>query len=121
MKIVINKIGGVTTLPDGTLSIGYASSKEMHTLEIKPEALQQLFLPLLASKRDDLTSSLSRKIHAGGIGRFRMGDDIGISFLVTPEIAVHMVLQRPLAEVLQKLIQTFDDPSTWQIVGPPSR
>ena len=50
MKTVITRISDVSTLPDGTLSIGYPSSKESHTLEIKPEALRQLYLPLLASK-----------------------------------------------------------------------
>jgi hypothetical protein len=118
MKTVITRIGGVTTLADGTLSISYSSSKESHTLEIKPEVLRQLYLPLLASKSDDLSGPLSRKIHPGGLRRFQFGNEVGLSFLIAQDVALHLVLNRPLAQALQKALETFDDKSTWNIAAP---
>lgn len=120
MKTVISSIGSVTTHPDGTLSIGYSSLRENHTLEIKPEALNQLFQPLLASKSDDLNGPMSRKIHAGGIRRFQFGNQVGISFLIAQDIALHMVMDRSLAAALQKALETFDDKSTWNLAPPPA-
>ena len=118
MKTIITRISGVTTLADGTLSIGYLSSKENHTLEIKPEALRQLYLPLLASKSDDLNGPLSRKVHPGGLRRFQFGNDVGISFLIAQDVSLHLVLNRPLAAALQKSLETFDDKSTWNVRDP---
>jgi hypothetical protein len=118
MKTVITRVGSVTTHPDGTLSIGYASAKENHTLEIKPEALRQLFQPLLASKSDDLSSPLSRKIHPGGLRRFKFGNEVGISFLIAQDVSIHFVLDRSLAAALQKSLETFDDMSTWNLSVP---
>ncbi len=118
MKTVIASVGSVTTHQDGTLSIGYSSSKETHTLEIKPQALGQLFQPLLASKSNDLNGPMSRKIHAGGIARFQFGTEVGISFLIAQDIAIHMVMDRSLAAALQKALETFDDKSTWNRAVP---
>ncbi len=120
MKTVINRIGEVTTHPDGTLSIGYASAKENHTLEIKPEALRQLYLPLLASKSDNLNGPLSRKVHPAGLRRFQFGNEVGISFLIAQDVSIHLVLNRPLAAALQKSLETFDDKSTWNMTAPPA-
>lgn len=115
MKTVITRISNVTSHQDGSLSIGYSSSKENHTLEIKPEALNQLFQPLLASRSDDLNGPLSRKIHPAGLRRFQFGNEVGISFLIAKDIALHLVLDRPLAAALQKALETFDDKSTWNL------
>lgn len=120
MKTVISKLTNVSTHADGSLTLGYASSKENHTIELKPEVMDQLYVPLLGSRPDDLNSPLSRKIRPVGLRRFRFGNDVGMSFLVGQNVSLHLILDRSLAAALQKLLETFDDQSTWNVQTPGS-
>ncbi len=113
MKTVISNLTNVSTHADGSLTLSYTSAKENHTIEIKPDVLAKLYVPLLASHADDLNSPLSRKIKPVGLRRFQYGDDVGMSFLVGQNVSLHVLLDRPLAAALQKLLETFDDKSTW--------
>jgi hypothetical protein len=38
-----------------------------------------------------------------------------MSFLVGQNVSLHVLLDRPLAAALQKLLETFDDKSTWNM------
>lgn len=120
MKTVITHLTNVSTHADGTLTLGYSSAKENHTIELKPEVMDQLYVPLLGSRPDDLNSPLSRKIKPVALRRFRIGNDIGMSFLVGQNVSLHLILDRPLAAALQKLLETFDDQSTWNLQAPGS-
>lgn len=120
MKTVISKLTNVSTHADGSLTLGYASSKENHTIELKPEVMDQLYVPLLGSRPDDLNSPLSRKIRPVGLRRFRFGNDVGMSFLVGQNVSLHLIMDRSLAAALQKLLETFDDQSTWNVQSPGS-
>lgn len=115
MKTVISNLTNVSTHADGSLTLGYTSAKENHTIEIKPEVLAKLYVPLLSSHADDLNSPLSRKIAPVALRRFRYGDEVGMSFLVGQNVSLHIILTRPLAAALQKLLETFDDPTTWNV------
>ncbi len=120
MKTVISKLTNVSTHADGSLTLGFASSKENHTIELKPEVMDQLYVPLLGSRPDDLNSPLSRKIKPVGLRRFRFGNDVGMSFLVGQNVSLHLIMDRSLAAALQKLLETFDDQSTWNVQTPGS-
>lgn len=120
MKTVISHLTNVSTHADGTLTLGYSSAKENHTIELKPEVMDQLYVPLLGSRSDDLNSPLSRKIKPVALRRFRIGNDVGMSFLVGQNVSLHLILDRPLAAALQKLLETFDDQSTWNLQAPGS-
>lgn len=120
MKTVITHLTNVSTHADGTLTLGYSSAKENHTIDIKPEVMDQLYVPLLASRSDDLNSPLSRKIKPVALRRFRFGNDVGMSFLVGKDVSLHLIMDRSLAAALQKLLETFDDQSTWNIQTPGS-
>ena len=120
MKTVISKLTNVSTHADGSLTLGFASSKENHTIELKPEVMDQLYVPLLGSRPDDLNSPLSRKIRPVGLRRFRFGNDVGMSFLVGQNVSLHLIMDRSLAAALQKLLETFDDQSTWNVQSPGS-
>jgi hypothetical protein len=48
------------------------------------------------------------------VSRFKVEDDVGVSFLLSPQIGIHLVLDRALAEVLREKLATFDDGSTWE-------
>jgi hypothetical protein len=120
MKTVISNLTNVSTHADGTLTLGYSSAKENHTIDIKPEVMDQLYVPLLASRSDDLNSPLSRKIKPVALRRFSFGNDVGMSFLVGQDVSLHLILDRSLAAALQKLLETFDDQSTWNVQIPGS-
>lgn len=115
MKTVISNLTNVSTHADGSLTLGYTSAKENHTIELKPDVLAKLYVPLLSSHADDLNSPMSRKIRPVGLRRFQYGSDVGISFLVGQNVSLHLLLDRPLAAALQKLLETFDDKSTWNV------
>jgi len=120
MKTVISNLTNVSTHADGSLTLGYTSAKENHTIELKPDVLAKLYVPLLSSHADDLNSPLSRKIRPVGLRRFRFGEEIGMSFLVGQNVSLHLILDRSLAVALQKLLETFDDQSTWNVPTPGS-
>jgi hypothetical protein len=120
MKTVISNLTNVSTHADGSLTLGYTSAKENHTIELKADVLAKLYVPLLSSHADDLNSPLSRKIRPVGLRRFRFGEEIGMSFLVGQNVSLHLILDRSLAAALQKLLETFDDQSTWNVPTPGS-
>lgn len=83
-------------------------------LKLGPRAQGMLLQVLLGSTLDPL-SVRARRFEPGGLSRFRIGDDVGLSFLLSREIALHFVLDRSVAAILKDLLVTFDDPSTWHI------
>jgi hypothetical protein len=118
MKLKVNSIGGAATSDDGQLSLGFKSGERTYTLQLSPQAQEQLTLALLASTAADPAGVAGRRIRPKGLGRFQLDNDVGISLLMNPMVAVHVVLARPLAEALLNLLSTFDDPSTWDLKGP---
>lgn len=118
MKLKINTLGGAAALPTGTLSIGFKNDRGEHTLELSRAAQEQLLLALLTSAPSDPTGPALRHFAPNGVGRFQLGQDVGLSFLVARQAGIHLVLKRPLASTVQKLIETFDDHSTWNLKGP---
>lgn len=94
------------------LSVGIIDAVgEVHTLLLSEKAQEQLFLSLVAS---DPNNPRLRKFRPGGVGRFRTeGQNIGISFLVSPGIGIHLELSRPQSTSLVQLIETNDDPASW--------
>jgi hypothetical protein len=44
----------------------------------------------------------------------RAGDDVGLSFLLSPDIGSRLVLDRSLVAILKDLLETFDDPRSWR-------
>ncbi len=112
-KLSVNEIGGEVTSDDGKLRIGCKVRERDYTITFSQKAQEQLLLSLLASSRGDPYGPTARRIIPRGLSRFQLGEDVGLSFLVSPSIGIHLVLKRPLAKALQELLETFDDPSTW--------
>lgn len=98
---------------DSVLTL-YLRAADGTTSSIKLGARAQgaILQTLLGSTLDPL-SPVSRRFEPVGLLRFRFGDDVGVSFLLTPQIGLHFVLDRSLAGALRELLATFDDPSTW--------
>ena len=118
MEISVNEISTSATSDDGEITINCKVKDETYAIMFSGKAQEQLLLSLLASSPGDPAGPTARRIIPRGLSRFQLGEDVGISFLVTPGIGIHMVLKRPLAKALQDLLKTFDDPSTWDLTGP---
>ncbi len=83
-----------------------------NTLRLNPRAQAFVLQALLGSSLDPLRPT-SRHFQPAGLSRFRIDDDVGLSFLLSPEMGIHFVLDRSLAGVLNELLTTFDDKATW--------
>ena len=112
MKFQVNELTEVVSKDDGTVSLGVKARGKAHTIEFTAGSQQNLLTALLASSRDPLAPT-SKRIHPAGLARFQIDDDVGISFLLGQDIAIHVVMPRQLSSALQKFLETFDDPSTW--------
>ena len=99
---------------NGELSL-YLKAEDGRISEIQlSERAQALVLQtLLASSLDPLRPT-SRRFHPAGLSRFRIADEVGVSFLFSQRMGIHFVLDRPLAAALRELLATFDDPATWR-------
>lgn len=99
---------------DGVLALYLKTpGGETSSMRIDVRAQGLILQALLGSTLDPLRAT-SRHFPVAGLSRFRVDDDIGLSFLLSPQIGVHFVLDRSLAPVLKELIETFDDPTTWR-------
>ena len=114
-KIKIENIGGAATRDDGMLSIGVKIKGKLQTIEFSPNAVESLTMAVLASSRDPL-GPVSKRFRPAGLSRFQVDDEIGISFLLGRDIAIHILLDREGATALRHLLDTFDDPDSW-VVG----
>src|SRR5262245_12736787 len=99
---------------DGALSLYLkAPNGETTSVRIGLQAQGLILHALLGSSFDPLART-SRRFLPMGLSRFKIEDDVGLSFLIGQQIALHLVLDRSLAEILTELLATFDDASTWR-------
>src|SRR5262245_32082720 len=99
---------------NGVLSLYLkAEDGRVSTIRLSERAQALVLQTLLASSLDPLRPS-SRRFHPAGLSRFRIADEVGLSFLFSPQMGIHFVLDRSLAEALRELLTTFDDASTWR-------
>jgi len=98
----------------GVLNL-YFKTEDGSTTKIRLSDRAQQFLlqAVLSSSHDPLQPS-SRHLQPAGLSRFRVADEVGLSFLFSPRLAIHFVLDRSLAGTLHELLATFDDKSTWR-------
>ena len=83
------------------------------TLRLDARAQGMILTSLLGSTVDPL-GPMARLFQPMAVSRFRAEDDVGVSFLLSPQIGIHLVLDRALAELLRQKLATFDDASTWE-------
>src|SRR5262245_11542497 len=99
---------------DGALNL-YMKTADGRHVDVKLGEQAQVFIlkALLGSTLDPL-SPTSQRLRPIGLSRFRLNDDIGLSFLFGTELGMHFTLDRSLAAILNELLSTFDDPTTWR-------
>lgn len=99
---------------DGVLSLYFkAADGSASTIRLSERAQAYVLQTLLGSSLDPLRPT-SRHFQPAGLSRFRIADDVGLSFLLSPQMGIHFVLDRSLAETLHELLATFDDRTTWR-------
>ncbi len=100
---------------DGALSLYLkAPNGETTSVRIGLRAQGLILHALLGSSFDPLAGT-SRRFQPMGLSRFKIQDDVGLSFLIGQQIALHLVLDRSLADILTEMLTTFDDTSTWRV------
>lgn len=99
---------------NGVLNLHFKTA-DGGTSKIRLSERAQAFVlqALLGSSLDPFRPS-SRHFQPAGLSRFRVDDDVGLSFLMSPQMGIHFVLDRSLAGTLRELLSTFDDTSTWR-------
>src|SRR5262245_12032558 len=99
---------------NGVLNL-YFRAEDGGTTKIRLSERAQAFVlqAVLSSSLDPLRPT-SRHLQPAGLSRFRIADEVGLSFLFSPQLAIHVVLDRSLAGTLHELLATFDDKSTWR-------
>ena len=110
------KIDEVVVDDDGALSL-YLKSPNGESTSVRIGLHEQgLILHALLGSSFDPFAGTSRRFQPMGLSRFKVEDDVGLSFLIGQQIALHLVLDRSLAEALTEMLATFDDASTWRAV-----
>jgi hypothetical protein len=101
---------------DGTLTLYLkAPDGAKTTLRLDARAQGIILQSLLGSTVDPL-GPIARLFQPLAVSRFKAEDDVGVSFLLSPQIGIHLVLDRALAELLRQKLATFDDASSWESV-----
>lgn len=99
---------------DGVLNLYFRTADgSINKLRLSERAQAFVLQALLGSSLDPLRPS-SRHFQPAGLSRFRIEDNIGLSFLLSPQMGIHFVMDRSLAGTLRELLSTFDDQSTWR-------
>jgi hypothetical protein len=100
---------------DGVLTL-YLRTADGGTTPVRLDIRTQgLILQTLLGSTLDPLGPLARRFEPAAVARFRIDDDVGVSFLLSPQIGLHFVLDRSLATVLQHKLETFDDAASWDM------
>ena len=103
---------------DGVLRL-YGKTADGHATDVKlgVRAQGMVLQALLGSPLDPL-SPVARRFEPAGLSRFQIDDNVGLSFLLSPQIGIHFVLDRSLVKILGEMLATFDNSSTWRVRQP---
>lgn len=115
MKMKITTVGGAATREDGTLSIGVEDSRgKVHTIEFSSSAQKNLLAALITSAPLDQAAQIpARRFRIAGLRRYRFPQgDLGVSFYLGPNAAIHLEFAQPLVAELQHLLATASDLSS---------
>jgi hypothetical protein len=88
MKMRASELGSAAILPDGSLSIGFRSSTDTHTLELARRAQEQLLPALLASE----PANLQKFFTATTVQATPLPEGTLLSFLVREGVAIRVLV-----------------------------
>jgi hypothetical protein len=88
LKMRASELGSAAILADGSLSIGFRSSTDTHTLELARKAQEQLLPALLASE----PANLQKFFPAAAVQAISLPEGVLLTFLVREGIAIRVLV-----------------------------
>ncbi len=88
MKMRASELGSAAILADGSLSVGFRSSTDNHTIELSRKAQEQLLPALLASE----PANLQKFFTAADVQANRLAEGILLSFPIRPGIVLRILV-----------------------------
>ena len=96
MKMRASELSNAGILRDGSLSIGFRSSTDSHTLELSRRAQEQLLPALLASE----PANLQKFFTAGDVQATYLKEGVLVSFFIAERIALRVLVTAPIRQQL---------------------
>jgi len=107
MKMRASELGTATILADGSLSIGFRSSTDTHTLELARKAQEQLLPALLASE----PANLQKFFPAADVQVNRLAEGALLTFAIREGIAVRVLVPESARQKLLAQLSYGDSPT----------
>jgi len=100
MKMRASELSSAGILGDGSLSVGFRSSTDLHTLELSRKAQEQLLPALLASE----PANLQKFFTAADVQALHLKEGLLVSFAIAERIVVRVLVTGPIREKLLALM-----------------
>src|ERR1700733_2385699 len=91
MKMRASELSSAAILPDGSLSIGFRSATDGHTLELSRKAQEQLLPALLASE----PANLQKFFTASDVQAQSVAEGVLLTFPIRGRVAVRILVPEP--------------------------
>lgn len=100
MKMRASELGSAALLPDGSLSIGFRSATDGHTLELSRKAQEQLLPALLASE----PANMQKFFPAADVQAHAVAEGLLLTFQIREAVAVRVLLSAASRQKLLELL-----------------
>jgi hypothetical protein len=100
MKMRASELSSAAILSDGSLSIGFHSSTDTHTVELARKAQEQLLPALLASE----PVNLQKFFTAADVQTTSLSEGVLLTFPIEGRIAIRVLVADPTREKLLALL-----------------
>src|SRR5271168_1136771 len=100
MKMRASELGSAAILADGSLSIGFRSATDTHTLELARKAQEQLLPALLASE----PANLQKFFTAADVQAMHLKEGVLVSFAIAERIVLRVLVTEPIRAKLLALM-----------------
>lgn len=107
MKMRASEISSAAILADGSLSVGFRSSTDSHTLELSRRSQEQLLPALLASE----PANLQKFFTAADVQAHRLQEGVVLTFAIAEHIALRVLVTDPVRQKLFALLSNVDSPA----------
>jgi hypothetical protein len=96
MKLRASELGSAAILSDGSLSIGFRSSTDNHTLDLARKAQEQLLPALLASE----PANLQKFFTAAEVQTTLLSEGVLLTFAIREGIAIRILVSESMRQNL---------------------
>jgi hypothetical protein len=107
MKLRASELGSAAILSDGSLSIGFRSSTDTHTLELARKAQEQLLPALLASE----PANLQKFFTAAEVQTTLLSEGVLLTFPIREGISIRILVPESVRQNLLVQLSRMGPPS----------